>query len=190
MFDYKKIKIHIKNVIRLGIIIYFLTIVCFYFSSIIPFKRQLVQLEQKKKVLKEQVDQLESQYMKKWEDEEEEVFTIINSFREKEGEKDLILSEFFKMSNESGIEINKTEPMEDEILGDTMIRYSWNISCNSNYPAMGAFFNRIERSPLFLCVESPSIQSGEKIQKQRGGTPVEQIKDKVEFLLSTYRFKE
>ena len=190
MLDYKKIKMHIKNVIRLGIIIYFLTITCFYFSSIIPLERQLIHLEQKKKGLKEVVDQLKSQYVKKWEDEEDKIFEVIDSFSEKKDEKDLILYEFFKMSNESGVEINKTEPMQDKILGDTIIRYSWNISCGADYPAMGAFFNRIEKSSLFLCVESPSIRSGEKRQKQREGTPVEQIKHKVEFLLSTYRFKK
>lgn len=189
MPDYRKIKMHISKIIGWGIILYFLTVACFYFSSIMPNKKELVYLQQRTERLKFEVEQLKSQYAKKWGEEKEEILEIIDSFNQKKGEKDIILSEIFKVSKDSGVEIERTEPLEDEILGDTMIKYSWNINCRAGYSAMVAFFNRIERNPSFLCVEFLSIQSGEK--RQRASTQFTgQIKHRAEFLLSTYRFKK
>jgi len=171
---------HIRNIIGWSLLIYFVAVVCFYFSVIVPLKQQLVLLGQKNGGLKQTVEQLKSEYVKKWEKEKEQISGIIESFQQKEEEKDAILSEFFQMSKEFAINIEKTEPLEEESIGDTALKYSWKISCYADYPALGAFFNKIEQSPLFLCVENPDIQSEADRQTK---------KHKAEFLLSTYRLK-
>lgn len=194
MQSYNKIKANIFKLIRWGVLLYSLTVLCFYFSYIIPVKKQLVQLNHRIQALKQEVEQLKGQYVKKWENEKEKVLSILDSFGQKEGDKDVILSEIFKLSRASGIQTEKTEPLSDEIVGDTMLKYAWKINCHADYPAVGTFFNQIERSPLFLCLESPYIQSEDEWQKsfsKKGKTvsPKQRIKHRAEFLISAYRFK-
>ena len=193
MQRYEMIKLNILKLIGWCLLIYFLTVICFYFVSIIPLKRELVQLEQRSEGLKKEVEQLKGQYVQKWESKKEEILNIIDSFRQKKGDKDIILAEIFKISQDSGIDTERTEPLKDEILGDTMIKYSWRINCRADYSAMGTFLNQIDRDSLFLCVEAPSIQSSEDLQKSfsqsKQNSIAEQLKHKAEFLISTYRFK-
>lgn len=181
MPDIKLKKTHTKNIIAWGILVYFSAVACFYFAALIPLQKQLIFLEQKTSRVKQTVNQLKNEYAQKWDDEKEEIAEIIQSFKQKkENEKDIIFSEFFQLSKEFGINVEKAEPLEEESLGDTMLKYSWKISCYADYPALGVFFNKIENSPLFLCVESPDIQSeGDRKTK----------KHKADFLLSTYRLK-
>ncbi len=180
MSDFKMIKTHVRNIMGWSLLIYFFAIVFFYFSAIMPLKNQLTFLEQKTVGLAQTVEQLKSEYAKKWEQEKEEIFGIVESFKQKENEKNAVWSEFDQISRDFGVNVEKTEPLEEEDLSDTIAKYSWKISCYADYPALGAFFNEIERSPLFLCVESPAILSEAERQTK---------KHKAEFLLSTYRLK-
>ena len=193
MQHYKKIKLNILKVISWGILIYSLTVICFYFVSIVPLKKGLTQLGQRAEGLKKEVEQLKGQYVKEWESQKEEISEIVDSFQQKKGDRDVILAEIFKISQDSGIETERTEPLKEESIGDTMIKYSWRINCHADYSAMGTFLNQIDRDPLFLCVEAPSIQSAEDWQKffskSKQILTTIQLKHKIEFLISTYRFK-
>lgn len=179
MPDFKIIKTHIRDIMGWGLLIYFFAVVCFYFSAIMPVKKQLGFMEQKTTGLEQTVEQLKSKYAKEWEQEKKEIFGIIDLFQQKENDKDAVLSEFFQISRDFGVNIEKTEPLEEDF-GDTIIKYSWKISCYADYPALGAFFNEIEKSSLFLCIESPTILSEADRQTK---------KHKADFLLSTYRLK-
>ncbi len=163
-----------------SIVVYFFAVVCFYFSAIMPFKRQLVFSEQKTSILEQTVKQLKSEYAKKWEEQKGEVLEIIESFQQKEDEKDAVLTEFFRISRDFDVNIEQTEPLDEEFLADTVLKYSWKISCYADYPTLGAFFNELEKNPMFLCIETPTIQSEADRQTK---------KHKAEFLLSTYRLK-
>lgn len=181
MPNFKLTKVHIKHIVGWGLLVYFSAVACFYFAAIIPLKNQLIFLEQKTSKVKQTVEQLKSEYAKRWDEEKEKITGIVLSFEQKkENEKDIILSEFFQVSKEFGVNIEKTEPLEEESLGDTMLKYSWKISCYGDYPALAGFFNKIENSPLFLCIEFPDIQSEAERQAK---------KHKAEFFLSTYRLK-
>ncbi len=180
MSDFKIIKTHIRHIMGCGLLIYIFAVVCFYFSAIMPIKKQLGFMEQKTTGLEQTVEQLKSEYVTKWEQEKEGIFKIIDLFQQKEYEKNAVLSKFFQISRDFGVDVEKTEPLGEEDFGDTIAKYSWKISCYADYPALGAFFNEIEKSPLFLCVESPTILSkAERLTK----------KHKADFLLSTYRLK-
>ena len=190
MPNYKKIGIHLKNVLVIGVILYFLTVVAFYFAQITPLKRHLNYLQTRTIGLSTEVENLKNQYTQKWEKEKDEVLGIIDSFDKKEGDKDIILSDIFQMAKDSGMEIEKAAPLEDEALGDTMVVYSWRVDCSPDFSTMGTFFNEIETSPLFLSVKAPYIQSGEEdIGKIQEYAFREEIKHRVNFILSTYRFK-
>jgi hypothetical protein len=188
-----QIKMSVLKLMKWAVIIYSLVVVFFYFASILPVKRQLVYLNQRTETLKQEVGKLKGEYVKKWESQKWEIAEIIDSFQQKKDDKDIILSEIFNISQDSGIETERTEPLKDEALGDTMLKYSWRVNCRANYSAIGTFFNKIDRSPLFLCVELPSIQSAEDLTqtlKQLDKVvDEEQLKHKAEFLISSYRFK-
>ncbi|MDD5454623.1 MAG: hypothetical protein PHW62_03900, partial [Candidatus Ratteibacteria bacterium] len=98
MPDFKEMKTHIKNIIGWSLVIYFFAVICFYFSIIAPLKKQLVLLQQKTGGLKQTVEQLKSEYAKKWDQEKEEILGIIESFKQKEHDKDAVLSNFFQIS--------------------------------------------------------------------------------------------
>lgn len=195
MPNFKGMKLHLQNIIILGIILYFLTIAAFYTAQIMPLKNHLGYLSHRIKGLSTEVEKLKSQYTQKWEEGKDKVFGIIGAFQQKESEKLAIQEEIFQLAEVSGVEIEKFAPLEDEEISDTMIKYSWGVDCQPNYAKIATFLNKVENSSSFLFAESLSIQSGKDKQqrnssKKRGESVVTgEVKHRTNLLLSTYRFK-